>query len=84
MSNYQLEAKNKYHEVMIGWDPMMNTYFLHVIDNSEEEDSPLYDLVWIGTNPSEIHDIEVVLRHARKYAEVPDLIERKLYADAND
>jgi hypothetical protein len=68
---------------MIGWDPQLNTYFAHVIDETKNEDDEGRDVLWIGRAPNEIHDIEVIKTKVSPYAKVPEKFLNKMYGDAN-
>lgn len=84
MPSYTLKPKNPYHAIFIGWDDALNTYFLHIVDSSEDEDSPLYDLIWLGGHYGEVQDESVIYEKVMPYVdEIPDIIKRKIHADAN-
>ncbi len=82
MSNYTIKVNNPKHEAYIGWDPMMVSLFFHVVD-LRKEDSPGYDVEWVGTDFHEILTIEeldqVVKRH--KQGGIDQKLWEKLYAD---
>lgn len=48
MSRHQLDSFNPVHEVAIGWDPPMHTYFAQVLDTTASEESDAYEVLWIG------------------------------------
>lgn len=82
MSNYNIKAKRRHHTVLVGWDPMLNTYFAHVIDENKGEDEEGRDILWIGTTPNEIDDVGVILEELNDYAYVPSDIVTFLYRDS--
>lgn len=84
MSNYRLTPKDENHIVMIGWDPMMVTFFLHVIDTTKAEDEPGYDRLWIGCRPNEILSLDAITIDAEGYAVVTEELRMMLYRDANE
>jgi hypothetical protein len=83
MSNYSFKGNNPNHEVMVGWDPPLNTYFAHVLDVSKNEDDNGRDLLWIGCTPNEIHDLETITRELAPYARVSEVTLARMYSDAN-
>jgi hypothetical protein len=83
MSSYTFKTTNQDHEAFIGWDPMLNTFFIHVMDTAKGEDDEGYDVVWLGGNHSEVHDLDALLEEAKKHGPVSKELEDKLYRDAN-
>lgn len=69
MSNRPVKAIDSNHEIMAGWDPPFQTFFLHVIDTRCEEDDPRRDVVWIGTSLEEIPNVADILPLLWKYAD---------------
>lgn len=70
-------------EVVVGWDPPLNTFFAHITDLTVDEDDPAAELLWIGTDYAEIHDLRRVRSALAPWAEIPDEIERALYSEAH-
>lgn len=83
MSQYRFPTADLDHKAIIGWDPALNTFFLHVTDESKDEDDEERDVEWIGCRFGEIHDMNILLRTAKLYGEVSTELERDLYRDAN-
>lgn len=83
MSTYQVPPREENHEVVLGWDPPLNTFFLHVIDTTKNEDDPERDVIWIGCKPKEIHDLEVIIAAVLPYSVVSEEMWAQLYRDAN-
>jgi hypothetical protein len=86
MSSYILEATNPNIEIMVGWDPGLNTYFAHVIDTVKEEDDPSRTLAWIGTMPDHVHDVDVIVDAVLPYLHNADKMDKwvaDIYKDAN-
>lgn len=48
MSRCVLDNEDTGHEVVVGWDSMLNTFFCQVIQPGEDEPS-----IWMGTVPNE-------------------------------
>ena len=79
-----MEPRNPNHEILVGWDPPLNTYFVHVIDTTKEEDDKKRDILWIGTSPGEIHDVVKIANAVRPYTKrIPFKTMDKIYRDAN-
>jgi hypothetical protein len=83
MSNYNVPPINPKHEVMVGWDPQLNTFFAHVIDSTKAEDEWGRDVFWIGCTPNEIHGIETIKRNLEPYANIPEGTLSRMYGDTN-
>lgn len=83
MSNYQLEPKNDNHLVMVGWDDPLNTFFIHVIDESLDEDDEGRDVLWLGCTYQEIHDVNRVIALAKPYANIPQDLKANLLKDSD-
>ena len=88
MSNYsvpQLEDDDRDLDIYVGWDPKLNTYYAHVIDNKKDEDDEDRDVLRIGVLTNEIHDLGIVVDTLISHRiEVNDDILVKLYRDANE
>lgn len=84
LSNYLVAPTKEKHEIWAGWDPMLNSYFAHVIDVEKAEDEEDRDVLWIGTRPNEIHDVTVVIDALVPYMlyDANELLDN-LYRDAN-
>lgn len=61
MSRHILTPKNEDHEVVVGWDPPLNTFFVHIIDTSKDEEDESYDVLWVGCRFNEILDIQAIM-----------------------
>ena len=73
MSRYEIPSIAERWEVIVGWDPPLNTFFAQVYDRSiEDEDTQL--IVWEGLDPRHpIHDIERVRRIVYPYTPQPHI-----------
>lgn len=48
MSRHKLPTENPRYEVVVGWDPPLQTYFAQVFDaEGEEDDQPF---IWLGAD----------------------------------
>lgn len=83
MSNYLVPPINPNHEVRVGWDPPLNTYFAHVIDTTKDEDDLDRDVLWSGYMPNQIHDLEEIKIAVKPYANIPEVILHNMYGEAH-
>ncbi|GAA2566155.1 hypothetical protein GCM10010435_44150 [Winogradskya consettensis] len=82
MSRHELPAEGGL-EVVVGWDPPMQTFFASVLDRTLRGEDPDYTKVWIGFASTAILDPRRVCDAVRPYAkEIPDWILPALHADA--
>lgn len=84
MSSYSAPADLADHEILVGWDPDLMTFFIHVLDLTKDEDDEGYDVYWLGVSWNEVVHIEaiqVVLSIFRK-AGLPHSFWHKLNAEA--
>jgi hypothetical protein len=70
-------------EVVVGWDPPMNTYFVQVWDKTLDKTAPASELLWIGFHPNEITDVEHVREAVAPWVQLPGDVIRALYAEAH-
>ena len=68
MSRYQIPASRPEHDIVVGWDPPLNTLFAHVTDMTKDEDDDGLDVLWIGCTLNEIHDVDELIKKIRPYA----------------
>lgn len=72
MSNYELKAKQPDHTVSAGWDPMLDTFFAHVIDTTKSEDDDNRDVYWVGCSYQEIPDLQGFLKELGPYVQLTE------------
>lgn len=85
MSRHELTPKNPNHSVVVGWDHPLQTFFIIVKDKIKEvhyEEQGF--LLWKGTTPREIYEVEDVTRLAGRYAEVTPELDARLYGDKDE
>jgi hypothetical protein len=84
MSRHLIPSLNSNHEVYVGWDHPLLTYFGQVYDLSiEEEDERL--VYWIGADPGQhIYEIEELAVRMRKYADISNEMRVTLYGDKDE
>lgn len=89
MSRYMLKPKDPKHEVVVGWDNPLNTYFIQVYvpEGTPEGDDDF--LLWSGDRPGQVTDVGVLRSVAGVFAEWPEELSEMLQkqqlglADAN-
>jgi hypothetical protein len=85
MSRHEIPARNPAHKVIIGWDHPLLTFFAQVIDRRKEDaDEDDKFVVWIGTRPREIYEINELARKVERYADVSAEIRTTLYGDKDE
>lgn len=83
MSRHTLVGKDHNHEVVVGWDRPLESFFVQVYDKSKAgTDGEL--IVWKGTSYRELPDIDDVRRIAGRYAEITADTASTLYGDKDE
>lgn len=72
MSRHDLIPFDPVHEVVVGWDPGLATFFAQVLDTTADEESGAYDVLWIGTDFHEVLNPASVVAAVAPFATVPD------------
>lgn len=80
MSIHNLEAKIEGQEVLIGWDPPFQSFFVHVIDHRYSEDDPYRDVLWLGTTLREIQNLADLLPAIQPYVKEPRILSTRMFA----
>lgn len=82
MSRHILVGINPEHDIVVGWDPGLATYFAQVFPCHEQEGEEYRaELLWAGTSPGEIPNTEQLANVLRKFATIPDDIVSQLKSD---
>ena len=71
MSRHALDPFEARHDVVVGWDSPLNTFFAQVLDTEAGDDLD-YEVLWIGTSFDEVPDPAGVISAIRPFAAVPD------------
>jgi hypothetical protein len=83
MSRYTLTPINPTHEVVVGWDHPLLTYFLIVKDMTKEnEDDSI--IRWVGTKYREIYEVDQLQLIASRYAPISADQAALLYGDKDE
>lgn len=87
MPNKQLPTRSPNMIAYAGWDPMLNTYFLHIVDTTKDEEEAGRDVLWMGTKPNEVHDLETIDQNYRLFTKenvgLPKDVRTEMYHAAN-
>ena len=80
MSRHRIAALEPAHEVYVGWDEPLGSYFGQVYDPARpEEENPIY---WVGAgNPRQYPEIEGLARAMTQFAVIPMETVRTLFRD---
>ena len=76
MSQYSFRAAG--HEIIVGWDNPLETFFVQVWDESSDADDPV---LWAGTKPKEVASVEALAALVRPYGEISDRLLMQLRED---
>lgn len=83
MSQYFIAGFEDHHQIIIGWDQPMRTFFVSVVDTvAEEKEEGEYVLLWLGTKYDEYKDINDLAISLADYAIIPDDIILQCQQDA--
>lgn len=83
MSRHQIPARDPNHEVFVGWDHPMQTFFVQVYDKRlKDTDDEL--IVWRGTKLRDLYEVDDVRRVVGRYAELTADMGSTLYGDKDD
>ncbi|HYT89794.1 MAG TPA: hypothetical protein VEL76_13885 [Gemmataceae bacterium] len=74
MSHHTVKPTDPNHEVVIGWDNQLETFFAQVWDNRNAEESPV---LWAGCHRGEVPSTALL----RPYAEIPEAALEQLQED---
>lgn len=81
MSRHDLIPFDPDHEVVVGWDPPLRTYFAQVLDTAADEESDDFEVLWIGTGPHEVLNPATVIAAVTPFASVPADLAEQLACD---
>lgn len=85
MSRHAIPGKNPAHDVVVGWDPPLQTYFCIILDPSKDEDDGGYTVLWVGADrPREVVTAVELQDKVRGFAIIPQDVFAQLMADRRD
>lgn len=71
MSRHDLTPFDPAHEVVVGYDPPLQSYFAQVLDTTANEESNAFEVLWIGTSLHEVLNPAAVIAAVAPFASVP-------------
>ena len=78
-SRYEFPGHNPNHQITVGWDAPLTTFFTQVFDSySEDEDEPI---LWLGLEPMQIPTLEMLVQRLAPFASIPPAILQNLQQD---
>lgn len=81
MSRYILPGKKHNHQIVVGFDNPLQTYFAQVEELQEDLNKDPKILVWVGTSYEEIADVEKICNCVSEYGNVPEYVKTRLKED---
>lgn len=76
MSRHHLVALNPAHEVVVGWDRPLRTFFAQVTNVAADEASDERTVLWIGCATEAVSDPALAVHALQPYAVIPaDLVQ---------
>lgn len=80
MSRYYIDGMDVDHNVAVGWDNPLQTFFAHVEDRTKDEEESV--ILMCGSKPGDdILTVEALQNRLREYAEIPTNIKTQLQRD---
>lgn len=82
-TTHTIKGDKSNHEILLGWDSVLRTFYLHVIDTSRDDDEEERDLLWIGCEIGEnigLAEIDINLKRYHK-AGIDDYLLIELYRE---
>jgi hypothetical protein len=79
-SRYDFPGHNPNHQISVGWDAPLTTFFAQVLDSSSDdhEDEPI---LWLGLEPMQIPTCEMLIKELAEVATIPPDILQNLEND---
>lgn len=85
MSRYRIIGHRAEHEVVVGWDNPLQTYFVQVFPpepaDPDEDERPL---AWLGGFPDELPTLEALMKVLKPYAALTQETMQQLSRDKRD
>ena len=81
MSRHFVTPRNPRHEVIVGWDAPLDTYFVQVFDTGVDDTAIEAPVAMVGQTLSEVHCVDSILQVVAKHAAVPARLRETLLAD---
>lgn len=82
MSRYELVPDDPDLLLTVGWDPVLQTYFAHVVHPAIGRPPRDVLLLWVGTVAGQIQTVEVLATHLEPYITLAEELRQQLMQDA--
>lgn len=83
MSRHTIPGLDPAHEVVVGWDPPLNTYFGMVYDRRRDEDDQI--IHWVGSDRiAQLPTLPLLGEAMSGYAVIDNAMATRLFADAHE
>lgn len=83
MSRHVITGFNPTHQVIVGWDRPLQTFFGQVYDPSRDEDDQIVH--WVGADhPRQLQRVEDLAREMLRYAEIHPVMRARLNSDKDE
>lgn len=70
-------------EIVIGWDPPLQTFFGYVKDLSIDDDKADPIILWVGTSWREVPTVDALVRHLTPWAFISSALRQALQTEAD-
>lgn len=84
MSRHTIPGLNPDHDVVVGWDPPLQTYFAIVLDPTKGDFDAAYNPLWLGTSLVEIDRVHDLADKLKPFAHIGHDVLRQLIVDRNN
>ena len=85
MSRHEIPGFSPANKITLGWDNPLQTFFVQVIDRKAElADKDDKFVLWLGTKPREIYEVEQLVRLVSLFAHVTPAMGVTLYGDKDE
>ena len=84
MSRHFVTPRNPRHEVIVGWDAPLGTYFVQVFDTGIDETAIEAPVAMVGETLGEVHCVDLILQLVAMHALVPEGLRETLVADCQN
>ena len=80
MSRYRIPAHAARYDIHVGWDPPLETFFVHVFDTAADDDDAAC-VLWEGVGFQTLPTVEALQRALQPYAMIPPVLCTRLRHD---
>jgi hypothetical protein len=79
LSRHRIPGLNAKHEVWVGWDRPLGSFFGQVYDPGRDEDDTI--IHWVGAVPPWLREVSFLVAAMKPYAELTTAMQRRLFDD---